>query len=322
MTPHRFLTSHPKHDTSPPAPKFQKPSNKRSASPPSTQNARLFQKRAVEETVPQPPPFLRSTQPKRLSEQFTSTPRFASNKEEKREVVNAFRTSTQAEGVDEDAEMLLTTTPLHTTLPFSPKRPRLAFEDDISPIHRSVSPTQETVSDELISPKPYPPQTPIPFHLQPSQSSRALFKHTESTHPEPSSRVLFKPPSHPPPPPITDAFSPRKRGRLVPGGMAATVQTFILDAPYHSHEEVVFKVRQVERGPPHFIRTMDGRGVLLVAGRVEIGDWVELKPPTWDVEVNGEGWIVGVEYTIQGGKMTIVDGYRIPEGREIHNGER
>lgn len=153
-----------------------------------------------------------------------------------------------------------------------------------------------------------------------------------------SSRPTFLRSTIPPPEqtePLPEAFSPHRRGqRFVPGGMAAELQSWILEAGqsavasrrgkgYLRGEDWVGKVRVdvVEGGG-------DGDGTVFVEGRVagggwgrvmltdgagqdggraggrgrgkgvRVGDVVGIRAPTWEVEVEGRMWSVGVDWGV------------------------
>ncbi|KXL42684.1 hypothetical protein M433DRAFT_26072 [Acidomyces richmondensis BFW] len=127
--------------------------------------------------------------------------------------------------------------------------------------------------------------------------------------------------------PLPEEFSPHRRGqRFIPGGLATTVQQWIIEAgrtateirkphPHLRGEEfaVQGKVDQVE---------VQGKGPCLVKARSEKGNLlnimlprapnrsfdefqviragllVVIKPPIWEIELQGTTWIVGIEWKL------------------------
>lgn len=131
---------------------------------------------------------------------------------------------------EEDAEMLFTPTHNH-------KRRRLSSPS--SPIHQRSEPTtpilpHNTTTHRFLVP---PPRTPAPFaptNYQPHTST------STSTTPLPAPQsashrphfILPPAPTSPPKPskPLPEIFSPsRKTGKYVPGGLASTLQTWIIE---------------------------------------------------------------------------------------------
>ena len=124
--------------------------------------------------------------------------------------------------------------------------------------------------------------------------------------------------------PLPEAFSPHRRGqRFVPGGMAATVQQWVLETGqaavqsrrgqgYMRGEDYV-KLEGNVRGSGPFTgrgRMQNGSLVdLLLAGcknssgdsqMKEIGEGkvVGIRAPVWEVEVDGKVWTVGVDWRV------------------------
>jgi hypothetical protein len=130
--------------------------------------------------------------------------------------------------------------------------------------------------------------------------------------------------SLPPPPeavtPLPDAFSPRRRGqKFVPGGLASELQSWVIEAAQTTSQSRprnalavddsvhVIDIDEVKGNGPVFAHgTRSGEGtskVLLVDGqanqkadKIEAGDRVSIRLPTWDVQVSGEAWTVGVDW--------------------------
>jgi hypothetical protein len=155
----------------------------------------------------------------------------------------------------------------------------------------------------------------------PSFSTPAAFpdeSHLQSLRP-----AFLKPPSAPPDTsePLPEAFSPHRRGqKFVPGGMAAEVRQWIVDATQstsHSH---------TRRGVRHQlrVRVMESRGtakdgLLMVRGSVEgkearlilpsagknktaakivQRDLLEIKDPSWEIELDGGTWVVAADWRV------------------------
>ncbi|KAK6426521.1 hypothetical protein LTR95_016105 [Oleoguttula sp. CCFEE 5521] len=125
---------------------------------------------------------------------------------------------------------------------------------------------------------------------------------------------------------IPPLFSPHRRGaKFVPGGLAATVQSWVVETGQQAaasrrsagrygdvEGELGVRVREVEEGGGGVVRIRgckemygDRKGdvrVLLVGsegrGRVEVGSAVRVKMPWWEVQIEGEAWVVGVEWKV------------------------
>ncbi|KAF2482793.1 hypothetical protein BDY17DRAFT_299176 [Neohortaea acidophila] len=123
--------------------------------------------------------------------------------------------------------------------------------------------------------------------------------------------------------PVAELFSPHRRGqKFVPGGMAAMVQQWVLETGQaaaqsrkvqgHSTAEDYVMRGQIEGrvegdGPFTAFATLangDGRSLLLVggdgAGRSEVRDgvFVGIRAPVWDLELDGKGWMVAVDWRV------------------------
>ncbi|OQN97155.1 hypothetical protein B0A48_17252 [Cryoendolithus antarcticus] len=203
-----------------------------------------------------------------------------------------------------DTDVLPTIEPTaqhETTLPFSPaKRRRL------SPPARSSFPSTNTPSFNTPS-------------LAPSAA--------------PSTRPAFIPPPTPTAaddPAIPPLFSPHRRGaKFLPGGLAATVQSWVVETGQQAaasrravgrygevEGEMVVKVREVEgsgEGQGGVVRvrgTREGfrvegeevRGLLVGGderGKVEVGAVVRVRMPWWQVMIEGQAWVVGIEWKVE-----------------------
>lgn len=189
---------------------------------------------------------------------------------------------------------------LTSNLPSSPKRRRVDAGDTMS------------------TPQP----TPGRFILPSTGTIRTTFTQGDGDTPN-SNRPAFLMPSLPPPEavaPLPDAFSPRRRGqKFVPGGLASELQSWIIETAQTATQSRprnslqvddsvhVINVVEAEGDGPVFVHgTSSGKGpakALLVDGqanqkavRVKAGDSVSIKLPTWDVQVSGETWLVGVDW--------------------------
>ncbi|KAF2170237.1 hypothetical protein M409DRAFT_19839 [Zasmidium cellare ATCC 36951] len=123
--------------------------------------------------------------------------------------------------------------------------------------------------------------------------------------------------------PLPEAFSPHRRGeKFVPGGLAATMQQWVIEtgqAAAHSR-----KGQGYLNGEDYVLRakvsSVAGRGPMLVQGRhidggdvrlmlvadskkdaiidIPVGSTVGVRAPTWDIELEGISWTVGVDWKV------------------------
>ncbi|KAK4503905.1 hypothetical protein PRZ48_004820 [Zasmidium cellare] len=123
--------------------------------------------------------------------------------------------------------------------------------------------------------------------------------------------------------PLPEAFSPHRRGeKFVPGGLAATMQQWVIEtgqAAAHSRkgqgylkgEDYVLRARVVSihgKGPILVqARHLDGGDVRLMLMvdlkkdaiiDVPAGAMVGVRAPTWDIELEGVSWTVGVDWKV------------------------
>ncbi|KAK5168143.1 uncharacterized protein LTR77_006711 [Saxophila tyrrhenica] len=197
-------------------------------------------------------------------------------------------------------------------LALSPKRRRLDPHDDTADTtQRSYRPEEH--------PRARPSASVPPFATpKPPETS------TITTAPQ---RPAFLRPSAPPQEPsepLPETFSPHKRGqKFVPGGMAATVQQWVIETGqaavqsrrghgYLKGENYVAKVKVDEvlgQGPFTVLgKNAEMEAVaLLLAGKVKEddertglkqGDVLGVRAPTWEVEVDGRSWCVGVDWKV------------------------
>lgn len=199
------------------------------------------------------------------------------------------------------------------SIPEPEKGPYLASHLPSSPKRRKV---------DIGDPSSTPQSTPGRFILPPVGTSRPSFTQTDGNTPS-SSRPAFLMASIPAPEtvtPLPDAFSPRRRGqKFMPGGLASELQSWVIEAAQtatqgrpQSTSSVddsvhLIDVNEVRGNGPIFAHgTKPGKidaKVLLIDGqasqkaaKVNAGDRVSIRLPTWDVEVSGEAWTVGVDW--------------------------
>lgn len=124
--------------------------------------------------------------------------------------------------------------------------------------------------------------------------------------------------------PLPEAFSPHRRGqKFVPGGMAAMVQQWVIEAGQAAPQarkqrafldgDLVMKVRVVEvLGEGTYTakaKTVDDRSIhVLLArsspetacgiGQMHVSSIVGIRPPSWEVEIQGRSWLVGVDWRV------------------------
>jgi hypothetical protein len=232
------------------------------------------------------------------------------------------------EMLDSENAAVLPTTEEHTEIDlaeqqwtndvaFSPKRRRL--DDDTT----VLSPARPTFKHPSVPASALSKSTPHFMHTQqqPTQTS------TYSDAP-PLRRPAFLRPSVEPQEhnePLPETFSPHKRGQKFElGGMAATVQQWVIETGqaavqsrkgqgYLKGEDYVTRVK-VESfagdGPfTAHARLASGEAVhILLAGHrlpnstqtqeLSEGCVVGIRAPTWEVELNGRVWTVGVDWRV------------------------
>ncbi|KAG9594947.1 hypothetical protein KCU77_g4717, partial [Aureobasidium melanogenum] len=225
---------------------------------------------------------------------------------------------------DDDEEMLdndnhdLNFTPLtqpvsQDSIPEPEKGAYLASHLPSSPKRRKV---------DIGDPSSTPQSTPGRFILPSAGMSRTTFTQTDGNASN-SSRPAFLMASLPVPEtvtPLPDAFSPRRRGqKFMAGGLASELQSWVIEAaqaatqgrpqsaPSVDDAVHIIEVNEVKGNGPMFAHgTKTGKvnaKVLLIDGqanqkavKVKAGDRVSIRLPTWDVEVSGEAWTVGVDW--------------------------
>lgn len=195
-------------------------------------------------------------------------------------------------------------------LPHSPKRRRL--EDVASPACPPVFKHPTTPASALRGP-------------QFSRASSVASSVAEDSSISNSRRPAFLRPSLAPPEqhePLPEVFSPHRRGeKFVPGGMAATLQQWVVE---RGQEAMASRRGQgYLQGEDHVLQVevadVNGTGPLLVSGRSEAGRdlrvllavdakkgsvelrrgcRVGIRAPTWDIEVDGQSWGVGVDWKV------------------------
>lgn len=286
------------------------------------------------------------------TQQFANTPRFSFGKTTtasqaprspsppKPAVVQALRASARpAEDVeeyadgDEDDEMLdheqaqaLPTTeldwleqadsrPWTNDLALSPKRRRLDNQETRSSIANSAFKHPQIPASYVER------QTP---HFIPTSTPSVAGE--QEHHARPAFLRPSAPPQEVPSEPLPEVFSPHKcRQRFVPGGMAATVQQWVLEVGqaaaqsrrgkgYLKGEDYVLrvKVEDVEGDGPFMMRGVEATGevveiMLASNGRgprgggpdeVAVGRVVGVRAPVWEVDTDGKTCRVGVDWRV------------------------
>lgn len=320
-SPHRFLTGNRRHAS---------PAKRERPSPAPREQSRA----AVEHHASQAQP---------TSSQFAPTPRFGKTKPSsdrppspsKPVLAQALRASIRpAEAVEDtvgendDEEMLDDThavptieqdgasTPWTNDLALSPKRRRLDVHDDFSSPGQACFKHPQTPASHFAKavPRVQPPPTHESISTQRSDNAapRPAFLRSSVAPSEPSE-------------PLPDAFSPHRRGqKFVPGGMAATMQQWVLETGqaavqsrkgqgYLRGEDYVMrlKVEIVGGDGPHVVKTRsaNGESVSLVLARsaqvgavhsqeVTAGRVVGVRAPSWDIDIDGEHYAVAVDWKI------------------------
>ena len=202
-------------------------------------------------------------------------------------------------------------------LAFSPKRRRLHDRD------ATLSPTRSTFKQSQPQAPPSSVATPRPAHsqAQPMRSANAA----ESIGFQRPAFLRQSADPQQPSEPLPDTFSPHKRGdRFVPGGMAATMQQWVIETGqaaaqsrkgqgYMRGEDYVLRVKVDEIiGEVSFTvrgRIASGDVVnLLLAGssstaahgreEVKVDSFVGVRAPTWNLELDGRNWTVGVDWRL------------------------
>lgn len=215
---------------------------------------------------------------------------------------------------DEQAQAMPTTedeeagAPWTNDLALSPKRRRLDMGPEFS------SPERPTFR---------PPQTPASHFAKSmprvhSQTQDAISTQATASTPE---RPAFLRPSLPPQEPsepLPDAFSPHRRGqKFVPGGMAATMQQWVIDTgqaavqsrkgqAYLKGEDYVLRVKaeDIAGHGPYVVQGKDVSGDVVDLVLAGTGQGTEVKPgvvigiraPSWDLELDGKTYAVGVDW--------------------------
>jgi len=140
--------------------------------------------------------------------------------------------------------------------------------------------------------------------------------------------AFVRPPAVPqiPSEPLPEIFSPHRRGqKFLPGGMAATVQQWVIDTgqaaaqsrrgqAYLRGEDYVLSVKidEMVGDGPYVAKarspTGDSCNVLLTqqssgagaqrAQDVQVGSAVGVRAPTWEIEVCGLLWTVAVDWKL------------------------
>ncbi|KAL8859054.1 MAG: hypothetical protein Q9178_004535 [Gyalolechia marmorata] len=166
---------------------------------------------------------------------------------------------------------------------------------------------------------PHPPTHPHPFILSPKRPSPTPISNPLTRPP------FFLPPRSPSPPAsrnLHPIFSPHRRSgpKFLPGGMAHTVRDWVIDiaasipATTDSEWDLRFKVGEARSGERVSLVEEarnggeEGRRWMFVGmgdnhshREVRTGVMVGIRRPVWDVDVGGEGWVVGVDWGVLDG---------------------
>ncbi|KAI7554250.1 hypothetical protein KC331_g673 [Hortaea werneckii] len=210
----------------------------------------------------------------------------------------------------------------HSDFIHTPKRQRIAppvFErQDVD-----VNSLAEADGGQPSSPNTGALQASVPCFVPPE--SPRLAPHASSYARQ---RPLFLKPAdtgHESSEPLPELFSPHRRGdKFVPGGMAATMQTWILQtgqAAIQGRKQQAFqraddfsarlKVEELLGQGPYTAkaRTMDGTATDVLLARENnvpgeprasfvVGHVVGIRAPSWQVEIEGQMWMVAVDWKI------------------------
>jgi hypothetical protein len=217
----------------------------------------------------------------------------------------------------------------HFTATHSPKRRRLS--------HTTPSPPRDIPTNNSTSPlrfvTPARPVYATQFRETPAPStatSTRRFFAPPAAHPAnpqpfatPARPTFLRPAAPTPdqaPAPLPEAFSPRKNTKDIPGGMAAEVRGWIAEIsgtaiarryaePAQTVEVRTAKQLGSKKDAKGFVRGSQGESMLLLGpgkgGDVAEGKTVGLWPPTWQVEVDGEKWNVGVDWKVVDDTQTV-----------------
>lgn len=199
-------------------------------------------------------------------------------------------------------------------LPFSPKRRKYSNGDVGSrALVQVMSPARPSFKQ---------PITPAP-HVTAAQFAQTRSASGSRAEGIQLRRPAFLPSSLAPsarPEPLPEAFSPHRRGeKFVPGGMAATLQQWIIETGqnaaqsrrgqgYLRGEDYVVRctVASVRGRAPCMVRGIQSDGtevnLLLVADSkqitVAVGNDLGVRAPVWDVQLEDCSWTVGVDWKV------------------------
>ena len=201
-------------------------------------------------------------------------------------------------------------------LALSPKRRRLDFGDTFQPPGGPAFKQPQTPASQR------PRQTPhfTRFEDQSSQVSTSTESATTRRPVFLRASVAPQEPSGP----VPEVFSPHRRGqKFVPGGMAATAQQWVIETGqtavqsrkgqgYLRGDDYVMRVKidELNGDGPFTVRASlssgDAVNMLLAGGanvsndgmNARVGGIVGIRAPTWDLELDGRRWTVGVDWKL------------------------
>ncbi|MCJ1319809.1 hypothetical protein MMC15_005145 [Xylographa vitiligo] len=194
---------------------------------------------------------------------------------------------------------------------------------------RALSPTSSS-SSQLGSPTNAHHPLPLPtaaYSIPPTTTTPRFHLAPPPPPPGPPSLPKFIIPTPAPTEPLAplpEAFSPHRRGaKYLPSGLAATCREWVLSASQLGAQTRRFdggregddgaagwaarvRVHEVRHGEGMvLVRSGAGERWMLIGGhrvgeRLRRGEVVGVKRPVWEVEVGGETWGVGVEWSLLG----------------------
>ena len=217
-------------------------------------------------------------------------------------------------------EELNTSTEWSNNLPYSPKRRRVDefnHPDNVNPAAPVRPSFKHPQAPALQLPKPAPRFAPPQASLTTTIDEGLIQQRPTFLRPSVASQA--------PTEPLPEAFSPHRRGqKFVPGGMAAMVQQWVIDTGQAA--------AQGRRGQAHLrgddsvtrVKMVDVKGDGPIMGTAQLADGetvsvfltpnagplssrsvdvlegvvVGIRAPTWNVNIDGGVWMVGVDWKV------------------------